>query len=289
MESDLFDRSVFSLINSRAAKLEEILKADVALYNGNISRGAIRSFRDFIEKVKNQSDRKEEAIALFVRTPGGQVEDAEMMVSVLRQHYRAVFFVVPDFAMSAGTILCMSGDKIFMDYASSLGPVDPQVLSSDQEGFLPAMGYLDKVEELVAKQQLAPAEVVLLSRLNLAELALYEQSKDLSIDLLKKWLVDYKFKDWKVHQTSKKGQPVTKEEKEKRAEEIASRLADHKIWRTHGRNIDIIKLKKMRIKIEDYSDNIELRDAIREYNDPLTGFIDRTGWPFYLHSHRIGV
>ena len=27
--------------------------------------------------------------------------------------------------MSAGTIWCMSADKIFMDYSSSLGPIDP--------------------------------------------------------------------------------------------------------------------------------------------------------------------
>jgi ClpP class serine protease len=49
-------------------------------------------------------------------------------VTVIRKHYKTVNFVVPDYAMSAGTIFCMSGDKIFMDYASALGPIDPQVI-----------------------------------------------------------------------------------------------------------------------------------------------------------------
>jgi ClpP class serine protease len=47
-------------------------------------------------------------------------------VTVIRKHYKTVNFVVPDYAMSAGTIFCMSGDKIFMDYASALGRSIPR-------------------------------------------------------------------------------------------------------------------------------------------------------------------
>ena len=36
-------------------------------------------------------------------------------------------FWCPIFAMSAGTILVMSGDDIYMDYYAVLGPIDPQV------------------------------------------------------------------------------------------------------------------------------------------------------------------
>lgn len=42
-----------------------------------------------------------------------------------------------------------SGDKICMDYSSALGPIDPQVFNG--ELWVPALGYLEKVEELVAK------------------------------------------------------------------------------------------------------------------------------------------
>lgn len=288
MESDLFDRSIIDLIHDRARRVEELLEADVVFYSGLIDPAYLRTFRDFIEAVKKRSEIESNAIAMFLRTPGGAVEVAERMVSVLRKHYKDVYFVVPDAAMSAGTILCMSGNKIYMDYASSLGPVDPQVLSSETDGYLPAMGYLDKVDEITAKNNLAPADVVFLRRLNLGMLALYEQSRDLSVDLLKKWLVEYKFKDWNEHQTTKKGKPVTLQEKEERAEEIATELANHRKWRTHGRNIDIIKLQEMRLIIDDYSDNDDLKSAIREYNDPLTGYIDRTGQNFYMHNHLMG-
>jgi hypothetical protein len=176
-----------------------------------------------------------------------------------------------------------------MDYASSLGPIDPQIPAPDTGEYVPALGYLDKVAELTAKGQLAPADVVLLKSLDLAKLALFEQARDLSIDLLKKWLVTYKFKDWVQHRTHNPGQPVTADEKDARAEEIAKALADHKLWRSHGRNLDINKLHKLRIEIDDYSNITDLKRLVREYNDPLTGFIDRMEMPFFLHNHRLSL
>ncbi|KAA6204673.1 MAG: hypothetical protein DU429_06790 [Candidatus Tokpelaia sp.] len=68
----------------------------------------------------------------FLTTGGGQAEAAEKFVDILRHNYGEVYFVVPVAAMSAGTILCMAGDKIYMDYSSSLGPIDPQI--PDKEG-----------------------------------------------------------------------------------------------------------------------------------------------------------
>lgn len=285
---DLFDRSIFDLVNDRATSLEDRLRADVIFYNGRIHPAFFRAFRDFVEEVKNKSDRQDDAIAMFLRTGGGSAETAERMVTVLRKHYRYVYFVVPDVAMSAGTILCMSGGKIFMDYAASLGPIDPQVPAPDTGEYVPAMGYLDKVTELTAKGTLQEADVVMLRSLDLAKLALFEQARDLSIDLLKKWLVEYKFKDWTHHRTTNPGSEVTPEQKAQRAQEIATALSDHKRWRSHGRSLDVIKLTGLRIEVDDYSDNEELRSLIREYNDPLTGFIDRMELPFFLHNHRVG-
>ena len=40
-------------------------------------------------------------------------------------------FIVPEYAYSAGTIFCMSGDNIYMDYYSVLGPIDPTVQNKD--------------------------------------------------------------------------------------------------------------------------------------------------------------
>lgn len=291
--SDLLDQSIFEEINKKAHLLEEELKSDVLFYSGGIHLGYFRVFRDFVEKVKSNSKREENAISVFLRTAGGLPDMAERMVSVLRHHYESVYFVVPDFAMSAGTILCMSADKIYMDYSSSLGPIDPQVPTPDGREYVPAAGYLDKVNDLTEKGELAPADVILLKTLDLARLALYEQARDLSIDLLKKWLVKYKFKNWDTHRTDPelKGKDVTVDEKEARAEEIALALSDHKKWFSHGRLLNIEKLNDIRIEIDDYSSetNSELFRLIRDYNDLLTGYIDRMNLPLFLHNRHISI
>lgn len=287
MNTDLFETEIFGLINDRAKMLEDVLSSDVIFYHGSIHPQYFRGFRDFVEEVKKTSDREEKTISVVLRTGGGSAETTERMVSVLRNHYDFVNFIVPDVAMSAGTIFCMSGDKIYMDYASSLGPIDPQVPTPDTGDYVPALGYLDKVQEIASKGNLQPADVILLKSLDLAKLALFEQARDLSIDLLKKWLVEYKFKNWSEHRTTSVGTPVTDQEKSTRAEQIARDLANHKKWRSHGRNLDVTKLQALRIEIDDYSDDNDLRVAIRGYNDPLTGFVDRMRTDFFLHSHRI--
>lgn len=281
------DQSILALINGSAIKLEELLSADVVSYHGSIHPSFFRYFRNFIETVKEKSTRTDNAIAVLLRTGGGSAETVERMVDVLRHHYKSVYFVVPDYAMSAGTILCMSGDKIYMDYASALGPIDPQIMSSDGTGYIPAMGYLDKVEELTAKPALNPGDAVLLSGIDLAKLALFEQAKNLSVDLLKRWLVKFKFKDWNEHRTNNPGSPVTDNEKTERAEEIAGQLSNHKLWRSHGRNLNIERLVELRLEIDDYSDQDDLRDSIRQYNDLLTAHVDRNQLPVYLHSYHI--
>lgn len=286
MNADL-DQSILALINESAKELENRLAADVIFYHGAIHPAFFRPFRNFVEMVRDTSQRDDGAVAIVLRTGGGSAETVERMVDVLRHHYKALYFVVPDLAMSAGTILCMAGDRIYMDYASALGPIDPQIMSPDGAAYLPAMGYLDKVEELTAKPALNPGDVVLLNGIDLGKLALFEQARNLSVDLLQRWLVQFKFKDWNEHRTTNPGEPVTEEEKAVRAQEVARQLSDHKLWRSHGRALNIQRLQEIRLEIDDYSGDAELRHAIRRYNDLLTAHIDRNQLQFYLHSHHM--
>lgn len=283
----VFDETIKETLESRLTALEEHFAADVIYYYGEISPGVIKPFRDFIEmRVAHDSHRKR--LTFFLNTPGGSAETVEKMVEITRFHYGEVYFVVPDMAMSAGTILCMSGNMIFMDYSSSLGPIDPQVFNGEQ--WVPALGYLDKVEQLLEKARrndLSNAEFLLLQSLDLAMLSRYEQARDLTVTLLKRWLVEHKFRDWNIHATNpeKLGQPVTNAEKVARAEEIARTLGDNKFWHSHGRMIGPGTLNNsLRLKIDDYSADATLRILIRSYNDLLTEYVASRGIQFFLHS-----
>lgn len=283
----IFDKTVKDILIQKLDGLEQRFDADVVFYYGEIHHAYEKLFRDFIENQKGLDGTKERLV-IFLNTPGGSVESVEKMVDIIRYHYKEIYFVVPDYAMSAGTIFCMSGNKIFMDYSSSLGPIDPQVFNGKE--YVPALGYLDQVEKLLEKSRLntlTPAEFVILQNQDLALLSRYEQAKNLTITLLKKWLVEYKFANWKTHGTNplKKGGNVTHEEKVERAEQIAVMLGDNKLWHSHGRMIGIKTLKEIiKLEIDDYSSDNELRNLICSYNDILIEYIVRSNFRIFLHS-----
>lgn len=284
----ILDETVKQTVTDRLLNLEEHLEGDVAFFCGSIDVGILRTFRDFIERTATASTHERKRLVFLLNTPGGSAEAAEKMVEVIRHHYKEVFFVVPDCALSAGTILCMSGDRIYMDYSSSLGPIDPQVWNGKE--WVPALGYLDKVEALLAKAaagQLTNAEFLILQSQDLALLARYEQARDLTVTLLKDWLVQFKFRDWTHHGSDpvKKGQLVTPEEKQERAEQIARALGDNKLWHSHGRMIGPGTLTRvLKLRINDYSADETLRPLVRSYNDLLTDYIARGGFGLFMHN-----
>lgn len=266
------------------AKLEDKLNADVFTYYGEIVNGVERQVKEIIEDLSKDS-KKHEAIYVFLTTPGGSLTPVQRMVDILRHFYNEVNFIVPDYAYSAGTIWCMSGDNIYMNYYSSLGPIDPQVQNKDGN-LVAALGYLDKINELLEKakqNELTQAEFLILKDFDLAELRSYEQAKELAVDMLKKWLTKYKFKDWTIHSTT--GKLVTIEEKEALALEIANKLSDNNVWKSHGRPIGIqVLTEDLHLKIVDFEKDAELNRLISEYYDGLTEYIHRQGYKMFFQT-----
>ena len=271
-------------ISDLLKKLEAKLDADVFTYYGEIVNGVESQVKDLIETLAKDSD-KHRAIYVFLTTPGGSLTPVQRMVDILRHFYEEVNFIVPDYAYSAGTIWCMSGDNIYMNYYSTLGPIDPQVQNKDGN-LVAALGYLDKINELLEKarkNELTQAEFLILKDFDLAELRSYEQAKELAVDMLKKWLTKYKFKDWTVHSST--GAAVTNEEKEARALDIANKLSDNNVWKSHGRPIGIQVLKdELRLKIIDFERDSELSDIIGEYYDALTEYIRGHKFRFFFQT-----
>lgn len=281
MKSPL-EESMKQLLNSKLQALEQKLDSDVLVYTGQLGPVPPNTFLNLIEDLKKDPQTKDK-LYVVLTTTGGSAETVERYVNILRFHYHEVNFIVPDYAYSAGTIFCMSGDSILMDYFSVLGPIDPQVPNKDGK-YVAALGYLDKVNEFIQKAKLGSltnAELIWLKEIDLGELRSFEQARDLTIDLLKKWLVSYKFKNWNEHHDQT---IVTKEEKENRAEEIAKSLSDNNRWKSHGRGITISELSSLQLKIQDYSNEQILRNLIREYYNAMDEYIRMKRLPIFVHD-----
>src|SRR5690606_14230484 len=115
--------------------------------------------------------RNEKAVDLdfYLETPGGSGEAAEEIVRCLRSKCDTVNFVVSGEAKSAGTILVLSGDEIFMTNTGSLGPIDAQVKIG--RSFQSAYDYIEWVKEKQkSKGRLTPFDALIVSQITPGEL-----------------------------------------------------------------------------------------------------------------------
>jgi ClpP class serine protease len=70
---------------------------------------------------------KEVPIDLILHTPGGLVLASLQIAEAIKKHKGKVTTIVPHYAMSGGTLICLASDEIIMSEHAVLGPVDPQL------------------------------------------------------------------------------------------------------------------------------------------------------------------
>lgn len=78
---------------------------------------------------------------LILHTPGGEVAATEAIISYLQSKFKHIRVIVPQLAMSGGTMIACSANQIIMGKHSSLGPVDPQI------GGIPAHGIVEEFDK----------------------------------------------------------------------------------------------------------------------------------------------
>lgn len=245
--------------------------------------------RHALESLESVRTTRRGALLVLLHTTGGSIDSAERIVTVTRHFYPdCVEFLVPDYAMSAGTILAMSGDRIWMDYFSCLGPIDPQVQVRTSHGaiWVPALALLDQYERLQDRSRagrLTELDVLMARSLNLAELRSYELERDRSIVLIKDWLVRYKFRTW--IRTAGQGREVTTAMREERAEAIATQLQSLETWGSHSRGISMETLRRrLRLHVDDFGAEPELRVAVAKYHRLTQEFLERASASSLVHT-----
>ncbi len=245
----------------------KITKRNLFVYASDINKGRIKNVTvslvqdDFynIQDILRQGTFKK--IDVYIETPGGSGEAAEEIAKFLRKKFSEVNFVIAGESKSAGTILVLSGDNIYMTETGSLGPIDAQVRIG--RSVVSAHDYVEWVEERRAEAQktgkLNPFDALMVAQISPGELKGIQNSLDFAKDLVREWLEKYKFKNWKITKTRK--QKVTPKMRKDRAYEVANMLCDHTFWRTHGRSLKIDDLKEVLV-IEDLDKTPPLAEVV---------------------------
>ena len=198
--------------------------------------------------VIHEMDRAK-GLDLVLHTPGGDTAATESLVHYLHEMFgRDIRAIVPQLAMSAGTMIACACKKIVMGAHSSLGPIDPQFNG------LPAHGVVEEFERARLEIHQSPANVPLwqpiIAKYNPTFVGECEKALKWSREIVEEWL--------------REGMFAAEGEAEARAHAAAvvEALGDHEEQLSHSRHISLKKARDIGLDILALEDDSDLQDAV---------------------------
>jgi len=152
---------------------------------------------------------RNKGLDLVLHTPGGDIAATESLVHYLREMFDIeIRAIIPQIAMSAGTMIACSCKEILMGKHSNLGPIDPHISG------IPAYGVLVEFER--ARREIAenPANIPLwqpiLSRYSPTFIGECLKVLNWSKTMVTEWLTTGMFKDEGAKAEAKAEEVVSK-------------------------------------------------------------------------------
>ena len=215
----------------------------------------IDGFTDMVNSV----ERNVKEIDVLVHSPGGKPDATERIVTIIRNRFEKVNFLIPHSAYSAATMLALSGNSILLHPSAILGPIDPQIngipARSIKRGF-------EKIKEKIAKDgpESLPAYIPLIEKYTIELLEVCEDSEKLSKELVSDWLKEYMFEN-------KKGTSI-------KIKNAVNYFSDYDKHLLHSRPLSLKKLQKFGLNIELADD--KLQELFWEAYILLNGFFNNS-------------
>ena len=154
---------------------------------------------------------RDKGLDLILHTPGGDMAATESLVEYLRAMFgEDIRAIVPQIAMSGGTLIALSCKKIIMGKESSIGPIDPQFGSLSAAGLLQEFKRIRK--EIKADASSALLWQPVLSKINPGFITECENALKWSAKMAETFLISNMLKG--------------KRNKVKRARDIVKKLTD---------------------------------------------------------------
>ncbi len=189
---------------------------------------------------------RSKGLDLFLHTMGGEIAAVESLIDYLRAMFTDLRAVVPQVALSGGTMLACSCERILMGKQSSLGPIDPQI------GGVPAHGIIEEFRracrEIAKSPQRIPVWQPIIAKYSPTLIGECEKAIKWSQEIARERLVKHMFKDC----------PNAKS----LAAKVVRELSDHALTKSHARHISVERAEAMGLIIEKLEDDQKLQDAV---------------------------
>lgn len=224
----------------------------IAYYSGFLSKPGIAQ-QDINDEDKNgfmmavhKLDKKL-GLDLILHTPGGGIAATESIVNYLHKMFKKdVRAIVPQIAMSAGTMIACSCTKILMCEHSNLGPIDPHLNG------VPAKGVITEFKRALKEIKSDPTSVRTWEPI----LRQYRPTFLGQCEHAIKW--SNQFVEDHLKAVMFKGDPQAK----KKAKAITRSLLDYQRNRTHNRHFHLEDCIKMGLAVERIEDDNDLQDLV---------------------------
>ena len=225
----------------------------IAYYSGWLSKPDVdgtdindSDMTGFMNSVKGLDCSK--GLDLIIHTPGGSPTAAESIIKYLRSKFNNdIRFIVPQMAMSAGTMMACAGNSIVMGKHSSLGPIDPQFNG------IPAYNIKTEFEEAYSDLSKNPGSAqywaIRLGKYPAAFLKTAIDAISLSDILIHDWLGTCMF-----DKNNPNDIPVI--------ETIAKAFNEHDNSKNHARHYDVEFCKSIGLKVVELESDAQLQDAV---------------------------
>jgi hypothetical protein len=236
-----------SLRREALARLHSITGRPVVLYASRWVQGgggekisiAIEDLQGFMEAFHGIRGPN---LDLILHTPGGNPSATAALVDYMRTRFSNVRVIVPMAAMSAGTMMACSANRIVLGKHSYLGPIDVQLLLDTPLGrhMVPALAIIKQFaraqKEIGATGRMS-AWLPMLGQYGPGLLEECNNLRKLSEELVATWLSTWMF--------------GARKDRKKKSRQIARRLNDHDKHLIHGRFLSRDTIKKIGLEVDE--------------------------------------
>lgn len=204
---------------------------------------------------------RSKGVDIILHTPGGDIEATRAIVEYLYKMFgRKLNAIVPQIAMSAGTMIACATNKIWMAKHSCLGPTDPHING------LPAMGILAEVDRAIQEIRAEPLKQIIwqqvFSKYPPAFILNCERSVEGSRSMVKTWLQHGMFRDYNYSEVV--------------AEDTIKQLMNYGGTSGHNHHFLADKCKEMGLNICDIETDQNYQEAVLSVHHSFMASFSRT-------------
>lgn len=190
---------------------------------------------------------KSKGLDLILHTPGGDISATESLVVYLKSIFgKNIRVIIPQMAMSAGTMISCCANEIIMGKHSNLGPIDPQY------GMYRAHGIIEEFETIKQEHAKNPLGTQvwgpILSKYNPTLVGECQKVIDWSNGLVKTWLLENMFENIS--------------DAEKKAETVIENIGSHALTKSHSRHLHKDYLQGLGLNVRALEDDETLQDLV---------------------------